>query len=288
MHKIFSKFLLLFLGTSNILCSTSFECDNTVDCPYFRSRNGSEINTLVLHYTAGNTQRALDYFSGALNVEVSAHYMVDPQGMPYQLVDPQNSSFHAGVSYWNGYENINDNSIGIETVNFGYWRDDLKNKYSQQDLNIDWIESCNRKWACYPAEQINSLIPLVNFIVSEYNIQPRNIVGHSDIAPSRKQDPGPLFPWEELAQKGIGAWPNTEIPLYRVEKPSDLSVSWVQENLKNYGYSVPLNGSFDDETKKTVEAFQMHFDPSTQNFGQIDQNLIDRLSLLVDQYCFGE
>jgi N-acetylmuramoyl-L-alanine amidase len=285
MYKFFSKSLLIYLSMTTALFASSFKCDEEIACPYFRSRNGAEINTLVLHYTAGNTRRALDYFTGKLNVEVSAHYMTDPQGQTYQLVDPSNSAFHAGMSYWNGTENINDNSIGIENVNFGYWRDDLYQRYSPEELDIDVIDACQNRWVFYPQEQITSLISLAKFIVTEYGIQPKNVVGHSDIAPGRKQDPGPAFPWEQLAQEEIGAWP-IERPLYNLQQPSDHSVPWVQEHLHMYGYNSPLNGSFDEQTQNTVKAFQMHFDPLTLNFGMIDQSLVDKLSRLVDQHCF--
>lgn len=285
MYKFFLRFTFIYLGMMKVLFA-SFLCDEEIECPYFESRNGREINTLVLHYTAGNIQRALDYFTGKLNVEVSDHYMTDPLGKTYNLVNPSNIAFHAGKSYWDGFEDINPNSIGIENVNFGYWRDLLNERYNPQELNISWVNIGDHRWASYPQEQISALIPLAKSIVTKYGIRAKNVVGHSDIAPGRKEDPGPLFPWKLLAQEGVGAWPNKEIPLYRVQKPSDFSISWVQEHLSQYGYKVPKNGSFDEETQKVVKAFQMHFDPLTPNFGTIDQNLVDTLGYLVDQHCF--
>ena len=148
-----------------------------------------------MHYTAEDFHSSLKTLT---DEHVSAHYLLPahPQcehGKPtvYRLVPEAMRAWHAGTSAWRGRSNLNDTSIGIEIVNKGFTRSMLFTH-----------------WQPYTAEQIAVLIPLSRDIIQRYGIQPQDVVGHSDIAPQRKQDPGPLFPWRQLAQAGIGAWPD--------------------------------------------------------------------------------
>ena len=215
------------------------------------------IRFLIFHYTAVNNTTSLKLLTGQ---NVSAHYLISDKvdsrtGKPiiYRLVSEERRAWHAGLSNWNGRVNLNDSSVGIEIVNPGFTEDMLGQK----------------TWYPYSQQQIKALTALAKEIIQRYDIKPENVLGHSDIAPLRKQDPGRLFPWKALAAQGVGAWPD---PL-QVQKylggrapnaPAD--VLNVQTLLRQYGYDrIPLNGVLDDETRKTVSAFQMHFRPENSD-----------------------
>ncbi|MCB2084799.1 MAG: N-acetylmuramoyl-L-alanine amidase, partial [Sphingomonadaceae bacterium] len=143
------------------------------------------IDTLVLHYTGMPTAlEALERLCEPQS-KVSAHYLIDEDGVVFLLVPEEKRAWHAGVSYWRGRENINHYSIGIELVNpghaFGY--------------------------RPFPEPQMRALLVLCEALHNRHPIDPRNVVGHSDIAPGRKQDPGELFEWKRLADKDFGLWP---------------------------------------------------------------------------------
>ncbi|AVZ84109.1 N-acetylmuramoyl-L-alanine amidase [Edwardsiella ictaluri] len=212
------------------------------------------IRFLVLHYTAVDDVSSLNILT---KEQVSAHYLIPKEpksihGQPVvlQLVDENKRAWHAGISSWNGRSGLNDTSIGIEIVNLGY----TDNMLGQ------------RTWYPYTEKQIAAVAALAKDIVNRYHIEPDNVVGHSDIAPLRKQDPGKLFPWEHLAAMGIGAWPDrSTVNKYLADRSphSPVKVSVIQALLKQYGYDqIPQNGVLDENTRKTVSAFQMHFRPS--------------------------
>ena len=158
--------------------------------PNFDSRKGEDVTFLILHYTGMKTaQEALDRLCDA-EVEVSAHYTVDEEGSVYHHVDEAKRAWHAGVSSWRGQGNINAKSIGIEIVNMGH-------EWGYQE---------------FPQTQLSAVKELCLDILSRHkNIQ--YVLAHSDIAPTRKSDPGELFPWKEFAQDGIGFWPQEGAPL---------------------------------------------------------------------------
>ncbi len=208
---------------------------------------------LVFHYTAQDEEASMTSLQGEF---VSAHYLI-PENPVFQrdkpvviqLVDEKKRAWHAGVSHWNGRTNLNDSSIGIEIVNRGYADD-------EQGL---------RHWYPYNDSQIIALSKLAEDIIQRYNITPDNVVGHSDIAPLRKQDPGKLFPWKALAQMGIGAWPDEHtINTYLAGRNPHTkgNIVTLQQALLRYGYTeMPQNGMLDDTTRKIISAFQMHFRP---------------------------
>ncbi|MDP9095265.1 MAG: N-acetylmuramoyl-L-alanine amidase, partial [Pseudomonadota bacterium] len=166
---------------------------------------GIPIDTLILHYTG--MQSADDAIARLRDpvAHVSSHYVVDEDGTVRQLVDEAHRAFHAGVSYWRGNEALNGRSIGIEIVNPGH----------------DW------GYRPFPPAQMRTVIELCQAIVTRHPIPPCNVVGHSDIAPDRKQDPGELFDWPCLAAAGIGLWPeqgdqpapDAEVALRRIGYP---------------------------------------------------------------------
>jgi len=220
---------------------------------YSSAAQNERIRFLIFHYTAVDDATSLKLLTGD---NVSAHYLVSDHidthsGKPivYRLVSENKRAWHAGLSNWNGRVNLNDSSVGIEIVNPGFTEDMLGQK----------------TWFPFQQQQVKALAALAKEIIQRYNITPDNVLGHSDIAPLRKQDPGKLFPWKALAAQGIGAWPDPQ----RVEKylanrspdaPAD--VLSIQTMLKRYGYEqIPLSGVLDEDTRKIISAFQMHFRP---------------------------
>lgn len=161
-------------------------------------------------------------------------------------MDESQRAWHAGESQWDGRTWLNSSSLGIEIVNPGYTDGPT-----------------GRVWYPYSEAQVSALITLLKDIRSRYRIDPRNYVGHSDIAPSRKLDPGPLFPWRRLAQEGFGIWPDAnEVARYQARfQVNPPSASWYQQQLARLGYGVPQTGEFDVATQQVLAAFQMHYRP---------------------------
>lgn len=155
--------------------------------PNFNERpNGYSIDCIVLHYTDTSTlQEALDILTDP-KCEVSSHYVIDEDGTIYRLVDDEKRAWHAGKSHWQGRDNVNHFSIGIELQNGGY--------HAGYALQGTWPE--------FSKPQIASLKNLLRHLIAKFSIDPSNIIGHSDVAPGRKIDPGPAFPWHELEDFG--------------------------------------------------------------------------------------
>jgi N-acetylmuramoyl-L-alanine amidase len=148
------------------------------------------------------------------------------------------------VSNWKNYTLLNNSSIGIEIVNPGF-RETPE----------------GRLWYPFPQAQMEQLIPLLKQIVARHNIAPENILGHNEIAPQRKQDPGPMFPWHQLAAAGLITWPDparvvVQRALYEQQLPD---MAWFQGRLAQHGYAVPRTGELDEETRNVIGAFQMKY-----------------------------
>ena len=160
--------------------------------PNFNERpKDTIIDTIVIHYTdMESAQASLERLCDP-KAEVSSHYLIDEDGTVYRLVDDKKRAWHAGVSHWNGKDNVNNFSIGIELQNHGY----------------NYFRLYNH-WPPYPLKQMEALLVLLKDLSNRFPIKPRNIVGHSDVAPNRKpepkRDPGPHFDWKWLAEKGFG------------------------------------------------------------------------------------
>jgi N-acetylmuramoyl-L-alanine amidase len=212
-----------------------------VDTTYTSQNQESRVQFLVIHYTWSNFPNALKELTVG---NVSSHYLVraDPPVI-YQLVDESKRAWHAGVSSWQGNTNLNSSSIGIEIDNAG-------------DRDGGWAE--------YPKAQIDLVIALVKDIVKRHNIKPDRIVGHSDIAPQRKSDPGPRFPWKRLADEGLIKWPDAnEVAKRQADFARELpDVQWVQQMLAKDGYAVPMNGELDEQTVRVLTVFQMKYRPA--------------------------
>jgi N-acetylmuramoyl-L-alanine amidase len=166
----------------------------------------------------------------------------------YKLMDENQRAWHAGESQWQGRTWLNSSSIGIEIVNPGY-----------KDT------STGRLWYPYSEAQIESLITLLKDISKRNGISPRHIIGHSDIAPLRKLDPGPLFPWKRLAAEGLGLWPNEQgvARQQAIFNSNPLpEIGWFQAQLARLGYDTPQTGELDVATRHVLAAFQMHYRPA--------------------------
>jgi N-acetylmuramoyl-L-alanine amidase len=206
----------------------------------------SRVKFIVIHYTVSDLPRSINILT---QQQVSSHYLLTDTAAPfsYALVDETRRAYHAGVSNWKSYTNLNSSSIGIEIVNPGY---------------TELPEG--RLWHPYPQAQIDQLIVLLKDIVARHGILPDDILGHSDIAPQRKSDPGPLFPWPQLAAAGLITWPDpTRVASTRVVFERDLPpLAWFQQQLAVHGFSVPQSGELDQTTRNVITAFQMKYRPA--------------------------
>jgi N-acetylmuramoyl-L-alanine amidase len=220
--------------------------DIEIDFKEVKSKN-LRIKFLVLHYTALPFKQSLKTLTEGA---VSAHYLIPEEKVNghntiFQLVKDADRAWHAGVSAWGSRTNLNDTSIGIEVVNLGY-TDDKEGK---------------RTWHPFTAYQKEMLCTLTKNLVTLYKIEPTCVLGHSDISPGRKVDPGPLFPWRELADSGVGAWPDSQDIEDNLKtlgcNPVDIVA--LQCDLKQYGYPIECTGTLDAQTRSVVQSFHMHF-----------------------------
>jgi len=194
------------------------------------------------------------------DAEVSAHYVVEEDGRVFSLVDETMRAWHAGRGEWAGIADVNSASIGIEIVNGGH--------------DFDLPE--------FPDVQIDAVIALCSDILSRHTIKPANIIGHSDLAPGRKADPGEKFPWAKLASAGLGLWPQAQTPdrrsLFQLGD-RDRGIAAAQRGLAIIGYGISVSGIFDDKTAECIEAFQRRFRPDRID-GHIDVETVSLISAL--------
>jgi N-acetyl-anhydromuramyl-L-alanine amidase AmpD len=231
--------------------------------------------TLILHYTAVDLPTALNRFTQP-SYGVSTHYLVasgEASRRVFGIVPEEERAWHAGISQWKGVNNLNFSSIGIEIVNLGFPADDEN------------LPPMQRRWYPYDDLQIDIVGQLARHIVDKYAIEPSQVVGHSDVAPGRKFDPGPLFPWQRLYQNyGVGAWPDAEtVASFQREKPYDGDVASLQARLVRYGYGLNPSGVMDQATTDVLSAFQMHFRPARYD-GTADLETVAILDALLAKY----
>lgn len=234
-----------------------------IDKTYSAKGQASRVRFLVLHYTVANKPASLKILT---EQQVSAHYLLTDDARPtvYGLVDESRAAYHAGISSWKGYTQLNNSSVGIEIVNAG-WTDTPQ----------------GRVYAPFPQTQIDALIPLVKGIVARHGILPENVVGHSDIAPLRKQDPGPMFPWRQLAQAGLVLWPDAQ-RVAAVRQVFDIQIpdaAWFQKKLASHGFGLTQSGVFDQPTRTVIAAFQMKYRPANY-IGEPDAETAAMLEVL--------
>jgi len=255
----------------------------------YDSRGNSHVRFLVLHYTSSNWKRSLQLLR-LPEYEVSSHYLIPETNDDsyrkteldiYQLVDETNRAWHAGKSRWEDGKNINDQSIGIELVNRS------KCYYQEDNEKLDYKNDYLCIFPDYDPLQIQLLIKLTQDILQRYPaITPTRIIGHADIQPKNKSDPGPQFPWFTLYNNGIGAWYDNEtvhkfwLRYSQQPIPSPLAV---QCALSSYGYGIEVTGVNDEQTFDIIRAFQMHFTPWQTN-GEIDIATVSTLWALLEKY----
>jgi N-acetylmuramoyl-L-alanine amidase len=221
-------------------------------------KGGAKIDMLVMHYTGMRDARAaIDKLCNP-HSEVSAHYVVLEDGHIVQCVQEERRAWHAGQAFWAGETDINSCSIGIEVANPGH----------------------DHGYPNFPRRQIAAVAALCRSIFTRHRIPPQRVLGHSDVAPARKQDPGEKFPWRTLYSSGIGLWvkpaPITPSGPMHVLGEKGPAVTEAQELLVRYGYNVPSSGYLDAATRDAIAAFQRHFRPAKVD-GILDSSTIETL-----------
>ena len=219
---------------------------------YSKKRQKKDIRFIILHYTGMKSEKAAIIKLTNIQSEVASHYLISQNGKIISLVPELYIAWHAGISSWKAINSLNKNSIGIEITNpghqFGY------KKFSKK--------------------QINSLLVLIKFLIKKYKINKRNILGHSDIAPDRKKDPGEKFPWEYLAKKNIAIWHNLDkqkLRKLRKMKCNEKMKNLFLKNLFRIGYA--KKGKKSRYLVFVIKAFQRRFRPELVN-GKIDQECL--------------
>jgi N-acetylmuramoyl-L-alanine amidase len=203
----------------------------------------SGIDMLVLHYTGmASAEAALARLCDPA-AAVSAHYLVEEDGAIWQLVAEERRAWHAGAASWGGVTDVNSRSIGIELQNPGH-------EHSYRE---------------FPAAQIAALATLAGDIVSRHAISPAGVLGHSDVAPRRKQDPGERFPWQALAGAGVGLWPGFD--------PAAAETADARRDLATIGYDVA-----EDDLAAVIAAFQRHWRPARCD-GVLDAETARRIAI---------
>jgi len=229
-------------------------------------KKGHKIKYIILHYTAIKSDyKAIQHLIDKKN-RVSSHFLINKKGKIFSLVDLNKRAWHAGQSFWKGDRDINSNSIGIELDNTGHY------------INFER----------YTKNQIDSLIKLLNFLKKKYDIDNLNFLGHSDIAPYRKNDPGEKFPWKKLSKNNLGFFPMklTEREYLKIKKRLNLNKNKsLNQNilfmLSKIGYDVSQIGKNNRKNfSLLIRAYQMHFRQKIVN-GKLDK---ETLKMIVSHF----
>ena len=223
-----------------------------------KKRNLKKIKFLIFHYTGMKKQSNAISRLTDIKSEVSSHYLIKNNGEIITLVPELYIAWHAGVSFWKNYQSLNKNSLGIEISNPGH----------------------NFKYKNFSKKQINSILVLSKYLIKKYKIESQNILGHSDIAPNRKKDPGEKFPWEYLSRNKIGFWHNLDkkkLEKFRNFKINKLEKKLFYRNIVKIGYSEKnfRNSKIKkmNYIKILTKAFQRRFRQELVN-GKIDQECL--------------
>jgi N-acetylmuramoyl-L-alanine amidase len=234
-----------------------------VASPNFGQRQGGiRPSILLLHYTGmPSAGAALEWLTSPAS-QVSCHYLIDDEGVITQLVAEEHRAWHAGVSHWRGMTDINSCSIGIEIQNRGH----------------------EAGYPDFPGAQMAATERLCLDITRRHQIEPRQVLAHSDVAPRRKIDPGEKFDWARLARAGVGYWvaplPIAAHALALARGGRGEAVKSLQQKLQTYGYGLAVSGKYDEETECTVKAFQRHFRPALID-GKCDMSTATTLDALL-------
>lgn len=270
------KFLYLILLLICVSCSSvNYDIDNKT---YRANGKNNRIRFIVLHYTATNDEIGLRTLT---KEQVSSHYLITSKDKDpiFNLVDEHERAWHAGVSDFNGRSNINDTSIGIEITNIGL--ENAKKSYQDHGFFVPYDE-----YTPYGEGQIKKVAHLLKELIKRYNIKATNIVGHSDVAPTRKIDPGAKFPWKRLYDEyGIGAWydEGDKCIFMNPQNFESLSVQDIKREFRRYGYKMNNTDIWDEESCRVVYNFQAHFNPKDTT-GNIDLETYAILMALNKKY----
>jgi len=252
----------------------------------------TRVRVIVIHHTSEDFQGSLDILTKDSSRPVSSHYLVPEPGDPsykdkklkvYQLVPEGGRAWHAGASYWAGRSALNDMSVGIEIVNQTYCRN-ADQPGPGAEAGQPPVRICF--YPDFPESQLAMVIDLLKGITERHpEVKPTDIVGHSDIAPQRKIDPGPRFPWQRLYKLGFGAWYDDDTVFryweyFRQQLPPVLTL---QTALHEYGYAIELSGENDEQSQNVLRAFQMHFRPWLVN-SEFDAETVAILYALLEKY----
>jgi N-acetylmuramoyl-L-alanine amidase len=218
-----------------------------------KKRPKKQIKLIVIHYTGMQSERESINRLCSPQSKVSSHYMINKGGKNYKLINDERVAWHAGKSCWGIYKNLNLNSIGIELVNKGH-------QFGYENFS---------------KKQISSLIKICKYLKNKYKIKNKNIVGHSDVAPLRKIDPGEKFPWIYLAKKNIGIWHDLNLNFIKKYRSIKIKKNYEKNNflrtLRKIGYGyIKTDNRF---TSKVIKSFQRHFRKDLIN-GKIDKECI--------------
>lgn len=256
----------------------------------------SRVAVIVIHHTSEDFGGSLKILTEPSSRPVSSHYLVPEPLDPsypnkklkvYSLVDEDQRAWHAGASYWQGITKLNNVSVGIEIVNQTYCH---KAEDAPPPVGQDWPDESICFYPDYPESQIALVIELLQDILQRHpEVKPTHIVGHADIAPQRKIDPGPRFPWQRLYKLGIGAWYDDATvgrywERFRLQMPNTLQL---QSALHTYGYDIELSGEADLQTRNVLRAFQAHFIP-WQVTGEASPETAAVLFALIEKYYRDE
>jgi N-acetyl-anhydromuramyl-L-alanine amidase AmpD len=246
---------------SPLVCSI-YDSNNDLNSkkPNYNNRKiDTIIDTIILHYTVLNFEDSYKIFTQGR--DVSIHYVIDLDGKIYQTVNEQYKAWHSGISYWAGKHNVNENSIGIEFINPGSG-DQLcfPTRFTQTPLDID-IDCTKNHFTSY---QYESAISLLHDIKQRHQGNIKHIVGHSDVAPNRKLDPGIMFDWHKLAQNGLGInfklSPTPQEEILDINENNIDEINFIKERLNKIGYQVDLTiDRFDENFANLIRAFKFHF-----------------------------
>jgi len=289
-HKLTIRSIYSAVIASSLLFLSGCEQQDRI---HVESENqDTRVRVIVIHHTTADFEDSLNILTKRSSRPVSSHYLVPEPGDPsytdkdlrlYSLVSEEARAWHAGGSYWAGKTALNDMSIGIELVNQTYCRK------SELPIPPEAADQRQPRLCFYPdfAEpQLEILLDLLKGITERHTeVKPTHIVGHSDIAPQRKIDPGPRFPWQRLYRLGYGAWYDDETVYkyweqFRQSQPSTLAL---QTALHTYGYSIELSGENDEQSGNVVRAFQMHFLPWKVS-KEFDAETVAVLYALLEKY----
>ena len=254
----------------------------TIDSDTYHAMGKSQrIKTIVLHYTVSDNERSIKTLTTG---DVSAHYLIldNDDDKIYNLVPESERAWHAGDGGFAGRTILNDTSIGIEIVNAG-----IQPQYRNALKNGDMDYHPYEHYVVFDELQIKKVAQLVQDLALRYDISPKNIIGHADMAPSRKIDPGAKFPWQRLyEQYGIGAWYDAfDKQFFMNQKEIDTAtIPEIKQAFRRYGYQINDSNEWDNASRDVIYAFQLHFRPQ-QPTGKMDIETYAILKALNKKYA---